>query len=107
MILRGAGHEVLPAANGLEALRIFQQHGEIIDLVILDALMPEMTGFGAAERIRETAPDIPILFCSGYSGLEDLSEESIPPGCSVLYKPYSLEKLLRVVSEHLGKTPAS
>ena len=107
MILRGAGHEVLPAANGLEALRIFQQHGEIIDLVILDALMPEMTGFGAAERIRETAPDMPILFCSGYSGLEDLSEESIPPGCSVLYKPYSLEKLLRVVSEHLGKTPAS
>jgi CheY-like chemotaxis protein len=61
-IVRKEGHQVFVAKNGLEAVAIFEK--ERPDIVLLDALMPELDGFGAARQIKALAGDelVPIIF---------------------------------------------
>ena len=110
-MLTDAGHEVIPASNGLDAVTAYQQHAERIDLVILDVLMPELTGTEAAARIRKLSATVPILFCSGYTGAEALHQESLPANARVLFKPYGADKLLSLIHEVLaaqsGTPPAN
>lgn len=104
-MLTHAGHEVLPASNGLDAVASFQQHAERIDLVILDVLMPELTGTEAATRIRQLSGTVPIIFCSGYTGAESLHQESLPANARVIFKPYGANKLLNLITEVLAPKP--
>src|SRR5690606_19725350 len=66
-IVARQGHRVLTAANGLEALALFEQ--ERPQLVLMDALMPVMDGFEAARLIKQRAGDelVPIIFLTSLS----------------------------------------
>lgn len=88
-ILRKEGHEVLPARNGLEAVAVYDQ--ERPDIVLLDALMPEMDGFGAARKIKLLAGDelIPIIFLTSLSDTESLVHCLDAGGDDFLSKPYN------------------
>lgn len=101
-ILEAQGYEVLTASNGEEALRVINQSQEQrISLVITDVIMPLMNGTVMAEWLKETYPELNILFTSGYTG-EAISREGIlETGVAFLPKPYSRSTLVYKVREML------
>ncbi len=88
-ILRREGHQVVLACNGLEAVAAFE--AEQPDIVLLDALMPELDGFGAALRIKQLAGDdlVPIIFLTSLSDTESLVHCLDAGGDDFLSKPYN------------------
>jgi len=88
-IVRKEGHQVFSVKNGLEAVAIFQQ--ERPDIVLLDALMPELDGFGAARQIKELAGDelVPIIFLTSLQDTESLVHCLDAGGDDFLSKPYN------------------
>lgn len=88
-IVSRQGHRVLTAANGLEALALFEQ--ERPQLVLMDALMPVMDGFEAARRIRRQAGEelVPIIFLTSLTETEALVQSLEAGGDDFLSKPYN------------------
>ncbi len=108
-ILEGLGYAVLLAKNGEEAVEMYEQNREQIDLLLLDVVMPCMGGWETYERIRELGGDVPLIFMTGYSAetvqsrfvKQNKSMEGL--GAMVLLKPYNVEGLGRKVREVLDK----
>jgi CheY-like chemotaxis protein len=74
-----------------------------VELLVLDAVMPEVGGLEACERIRAIKPGIPTLFCSGYSEDFATSGAGLPENSLLLQKPYSLDELLTGIRQVLTK----
>jgi signal transduction histidine kinase/uncharacterized membrane protein affecting hemolysin expression/ActR/RegA family two-component response regulator len=101
-ILSGGGYRVLPASNGQEAVQMFEKHHEEIAMVILDVIMPKMSGRGAYDRIRRIRPDTPVLFSSGYDVYAADEGFILGRGMQFIQKPYGARDLLRKVREMLN-----
>jgi two-component system cell cycle sensor histidine kinase/response regulator CckA len=95
-MLERAGYTVLPAASGNEALHLLEQHGETIDLIITDVVMPGMSGPALAERARQMHGAVKVLYVSGYTD-ESIRGAAIPREAEFLAKPFSAEKVLHAV----------
>ncbi|MFP4581610.1 MAG: PAS domain S-box protein [Candidatus Sumerlaeia bacterium] len=99
-ILHRAGYEVLPAADGEEALEIFNKHQKDIHLVLLDVVMPRMNGKAVFEAIRRKS-QVPIIFCSGYS-FQALNTNMLPDEhIHLIRKPYQPTRLLHEIRKML------
>ncbi len=105
-VLSGAGHLVFPVADGAAAIRTFAANVRDIDLVILDVLMPGLTGWAVAHELRRLRPDLPILFCSGYATEEGEREIAALPGARLLLKPFTPTELLVEVELLASQHPA-
>jgi hypothetical protein len=81
------GYCVLAAASGDEAVRVAQQHGGRIDLVVTDVLMPGSTGPQAVDRLRAAHPSLAALFISGYT--DDALPAAASLGQEFLQKPFT------------------
>ena len=104
-VLSEAGHEVITAANGEEAVVLISDSPDSVDLVVLDVIMPVLGGYEAAERIREIRPDIPLIFCSGYKkGQNNKDIDRHMERSKFLSKPYSMDQLLTAINELFAKT---
>jgi PAS domain S-box-containing protein len=101
-ILEDLGYTVYLAENGLQALEVFAAHRDEISLVMLDMNMPKMGGKEAFLRLREQAPELKVLFCSGFSR-EGTGDDLVGMGASgFIQKPYNRGELSRAVAEALG-----
>jgi len=87
--LEDLGYRVRQARDGQEGLRAYGEGAA--DLVILDFIMPGLTGADVARQIRTERPAQPILFVSGYSETEAIREAA--PGAPLLAKPFRAETL--------------
>jgi PAS domain S-box-containing protein len=96
--LEAAGHTVLAAEHGAQAIRASERWGEDIDVLVTDIVMPGIHGVELAARIREQRPSINVVFASGY-GPSNLDREiaGAEPG-ELLAKPYSGVTLCRAVN---------
>lgn len=103
IILEKAGHKVIEAANGRQALEAFSTETGGIDIAVFDAMMPEMNGREAFELIIRDSPELPCLFCTGYSGDSLLNHFENRARVNVLQKPYSASDLLSAVEELTGE----
>lgn len=97
-VLSREGYQVLIAADGLEALRLAQDHPGDIHLLVTDVIMPRMTGRELAERLSERWPMLPVLFISGYTD-DVLESQGLGSDQHFLSKPFTLEVLRRKVQE--------
>lgn len=88
-IVRRQGHEVLTAANGAEAVEVFRQQRP--QLVLMDAMMPVMDGFEAAQQIKALAGEtlVPIIFLTSLTESEGLARCLEAGGDDFLAKPYN------------------
>jgi len=102
-ILRRAGYTVLATSDGEEALRTFQQQREAIALVILDAVMPKLTGQEVYYRIQNVAPQTKVIFCSGYDPETAQSGFTVQQRLRMIEKPFLEDTLLRTVREVLDE----
>ena len=96
-ILERAGHRVVEATNGAEALRICEASGDTIDLVLSDIAMPEMQGPDLARRIRERHPGMAMLLMSGYAESATQQDGILAEGVEFLGKPFSPDALTRKI----------
>ncbi len=88
-IVQNQGHEVVVAADGIEALDVFTR--EKPDIILLDALMPKMDGFEAAEKIKAMSGDdfVPIIFLTSLKEADSLARCLEAGGDDFLTKPYN------------------
>jgi CheY-like chemotaxis protein len=101
-ILSRHGYQVLEAANGEEALRIFGEHAATIDLLITDVIMPRMGGAELVDRLRKQGLSPKVLYVSGYTDDPNIYAAKFPPGTAFLPKPFTLASLVDKVREVLG-----
>jgi len=103
-ILVREGWSVLQASDGEEALRLFEEHGDAIDVALLDVRMPGRSGVEVLGELRQRRPGLPVVLTTGYDGghLEGVS------GVPVLPKPFHSPALLQVLAQALenGSIPA-
>jgi signal transduction histidine kinase/CheY-like chemotaxis protein/HAMP domain-containing protein len=104
VILQDCGYNVLEASSGREALTVWENHQEHIDLVLTDMVMPEgVSGMDLAYRLTEAKPDLKIIFASGYS-MDDLDTAFVREGHAIfLQKPYTHVTLANAVRQCLDK----
>ncbi len=96
-VLRDAGHVLLEAADGDEALDVARRHHGPIHLLVTDMVMPGLSGTQLAAELRLVRPDCRILLVSGYWETL-LAENAIDESIEVLQKPFSPELLSRTVN---------
>jgi DNA-binding NtrC family response regulator len=99
--LANAGYEVIVATNGREALAIYQTRKEEMSLVILDLLMPEMSGRDCLMELLKIDPSIKLLIASGYAPEDELHKEISPLVKGFLHKPFGMIQLLDAVGSVL------
>jgi len=104
-LLESLGYAVLAAGSGREAVAIFEQKRGAIDLVVLDMVMPGMSGSRIFDRLRQIDPEVKVLLSSGYS-LNGEAQRIMDRGCNgFLHKPFTIEQLSRKVREVLETRP--
>jgi two-component system, cell cycle sensor histidine kinase and response regulator CckA len=96
--LAHAGYRVFEARNGQEAITVFDEHGDGIDLLLTDMRMPYMGGAELAKQLRSRRLTLKLICISGYPGAIDPELSS-----DFLAKPFSREDLLRMVREVLDR----
>jgi CheY-like chemotaxis protein len=98
LALTRAGYQVYEARNGQEALKLFDQHGESIDLLLTDMRMPFMGGAELARQLRSRRRTLKLLCISGYAGGSELEFSG-----DFLAKPFSRDQLLAKIREVLDR----
>lgn len=96
------GYKVLEARNGEEALRLFEEQGKSIDLLLMDVVMPKGGGLDVAEKLRPRTPK--ILLMSGYTGRINEIEKS---RFHLLQKPFAPDTLAQRIREVLDEKPGA
>lgn len=102
-VLREEGYRVLEAEDGQQAVEVFAQCKDEVDLVVLDLVMPRMDGAQTFRRLREVKADVRVLISSGYSP-EMEGQALLDEGAAgFLQKPYHVEQVLRKVRDALER----
>jgi CheY-like chemotaxis protein len=100
-VLEMCGYTVLEAQHGVEALSIFQEEKDKIDLMITDVIMPQMGGRELVERVKQTHPQLRVLFTSGYTDDAIVRHDVIDAGTYFIPKPFTPGALAHKVREVL------
>ena len=102
-LLKKLGYELFVARSGKEATEIFEKNKDKIDIVILDMIMPDMSGRDTFDRLRKINPAIKVLLSSGYS-INGEATEILDKGCDgFIQKPININQLSRKLREILDK----
>ena len=100
-MLAEEGYKVIVAPDGFEALRIYQEMGNQIGLVILDFFLPVMDGDAVFDELRALNPDIDVVLSSGFAEQNKLGAMLALGLRGFIPKPYTREKLLAQVRSTL------
>ncbi|OPY72194.1 MAG: Blue-light-activated protein [Syntrophorhabdus sp. PtaU1.Bin002] len=102
-MLKVLGYEVFAAQGGEEALAIYREKGEMIDVVILDMIMPAVSGGETYDRLKAINPGVKVILSSGYS-IDGQATEIMARGCSgFIQKPFNIGDLSEKIREVLGR----
>jgi PAS domain S-box-containing protein len=92
-----AGIKVLQAKNGMEAVEVFKERQDEIEMLVFDVMMPEMSGPEAYRRISVIENSIPVVFTTGYAGDRLTGMENT---YEVLCKPYAMHDLVSIIHRY-------
>jgi len=102
-ILEKLGYSVLAAQSGKAAIDVYQKNKRKIDLVILDMIMPDMSGGETYDQLKKVKPDIKVLLSSGYS-INGQATDILGRGCiGFIQKPFSMKDLSQKLREVLDE----
>lgn len=102
MVLENSGYHVLEASSGDEALTLWQQKKDTVDLVLTDMVMPgSLSGPQVAQMMRADNPTLQVIYSSGYSmdSMVDSTGDADPK--SYLPKPYVPSTLIKAIKTRL------
>jgi PAS domain S-box-containing protein len=102
-MLEKMGYNVLIARSGKEALELIQKNEQTIGMVILDLIMPDISGGDTYDKLKEINPEIKVMLASGYS-IDGQTSEILERGCNgFIQKPFNIKKLSQKIREILDK----
>ncbi len=101
--LEAEGYDVTTAADGPTALKLFDDSPQGVDLVILDLMLPGMSGYAVCEALREQGNDVPVLMLSARTLVEDRIRGYDVGADQYLQKPFELEELLSMTRNLLSR----
>jgi len=102
-MLERLGFSVLTAKNGQEALDIYLDNRDAVDLVLLDMIMPGLEAADVYDKLAAINPDIKVVLSSGYS-LDQKAREILDRGCSgFIQKPFNMQVLQEKIGEVLTR----
>ncbi len=101
-ILGQMGFQVLEAADGIEALEVFEANQDRIRVVLCDVTMPRLGGWETLTALRRIDPEIPVILTSGYDEATATSESHPEQPDAFVGKPWQLEQLRDVLGEVMG-----
>jgi PAS domain S-box-containing protein len=106
-ILESLGYSIIIARDGVEALQLYSDQREQIDVVLLDWRMPGMNGDECFDKLREIDPDIRAVLSTGF-GQEGMAQSLIEKGMQgFIRKPYRAQELAEVIANVLDDTVTS
>jgi PAS domain S-box-containing protein len=97
-LLERGGYRVLTATDGRDALRVFRQHQDAVDVVLLDMTMPHLDGSECYRELRRIRGDVRVLLTSGYNEQEAVSKFAGKGLAGFLQKPFRMKELLEAVA---------
>jgi CheY-like chemotaxis protein len=100
-VLPKLGYRVIAAADGEEAVKIFERWADQIDLVLLDAILPKLGGRQVFEKIRKKKPSVRFIFTSGYNEEFINRKFELDPSFLFLRKPFSTKELTAMLQTAL------
>jgi two-component system OmpR family response regulator len=100
--LRFAGHQVATAANGTDAITMITETNP--DIVLLDVMLPDISGFGVTKKIRGMGIETPILFLTARDDTEDKVTGLTVGGDDYVTKPFSLDEIMARISAIIRRT---
>jgi two-component system nitrogen regulation response regulator GlnG len=106
LVLEGSGHDVVPANDGAEALRLVRE-GLRPDLLLSDFRMPGTTGVETVLEIRHIHPELPCLIVSGDEGLWRSADSLALLDIEVVRKPFTVPRLVAAVTRALASSHAT
>lgn len=102
-MLESLGYAVFTARSGKEALQLYEQQREEIDLVILDLVLPEMGGAEIFDQLKQIDPNVKVLLSTGY-GIVGEAGKLLNRGCEgFIQKPFRIDQLARKLDEILHR----
>jgi len=101
--LEGLGYRVVVASSGKEAVQLFKNNIEQFDLVVLDLVMPGMSGPDAYLEMSRLRAGLKVLFTTGYTAGAAVLTSLVEKGALVLQKPYTAKTLSRMFRNLLDK----
>jgi two-component system cell cycle sensor histidine kinase/response regulator CckA len=102
-LLDRLGYKVMVAGSGNEALEMYEENQDRIDLVILDMIMPDMSGGDTYDKLKGINSSIKVLLASGYS-INGQAQAILDRGCDAfIQKPFNLRELSKKVRSVLDK----
>jgi PAS domain S-box-containing protein len=105
-LLEGNGYRVLMADGGEEAIELFTNYKEPIDLLITDVVMPKMSGKEVADQLKNVHPETKVLYMSGYTDEAIVHQGIVDADIAFIQKPFSENALARKVREVLNAEAA-
>jgi PAS domain S-box-containing protein len=102
-ILKRERYNVLEAGSAEEASTVAGAYDGRIDLLLTDVMLPGMGGRDLAEGLRESLPNLSVLYVSGFTDDEGVRAGGFPPGSKFLQKPFTLSALVAKVRESLER----
>ena len=97
------GYRVLEADGARAALRLLDTHGDEVDLLFTDVVMPEVNGRRLADEALRRRPGLKVLFTSGYSRNAIIHSGTLDPGVQLIGKPFAVEELAAKLRAVLGR----
>jgi len=101
-MLQGLGYRILAASDGRKALELFKTNMDQIDLIVMDVVMPLLSGPEAYLEISALRPGVRVLFTTGYTPEAKFLISMLERGAAILQKPYSLTSLSQMVRAALA-----
>ena len=102
-LLEQLGYKVLTTGSGREAIETYEKNKERIDIVLLDMIMPDMSGGETYDKLKEINPDIKVLLASGYS-MNGTATEIMDRGCNgFIQKPFKMKEFSQKLREILNQ----
>ncbi|MFO7666658.1 MAG: PAS domain S-box protein [Desulfobacterales bacterium] len=102
-MLNKLGYKVMPVSSGIEAVKLFTEKKDDINLVILDMVMPEMNGSETFDLLKKIKPDLKVLLSSGYSLSEEASQILNDGHNSFIQKPFDINRVSYKIRELLDR----
>jgi CheY-like chemotaxis protein len=101
-VLESGGYTVLEAQDGIDALKVIEEQGGRINVLLTDVIMPRMGGRELADRLLKAYPEARVVYMSGYTDDAMIPQDLVSSGTLFVHKPFSPETLLNTIREALS-----